>query len=361
MKVSRFWSITSIIRKDVKLFSRDFFFIFLSTLSLITFVTLYWVIPRDVDETISIGVRGPDIRTAFSELAGEEEGMAFTWYSGTESLKQAVENKDIEIGLDFPDGFVADLSSGKGVRVTVFVRPNLPPEYSDAMSGMVREIAYAVAGYRLPVSEPDEDVIVLGVDRAGNQVPIRDKLRPLYAFMMLIMEAISLGALIASEIQERTLTALLSSPARIGDVLAAKIILGTAIAFSEAIIITLLIRGFGASPGIVILALFLGAVLVTGIAMIAGSAGKDIMATMIIGILILIPLAIPAFAVLFPGEPATWVKVLPSYGIVQAIVGSSIEGTGWLEASRYLLILAGWCLASAMTGALVLKRKAVTL
>ena len=360
-EVSRLWSITSIIRKDLKLFTRDFLFLFLSALSLATFVVLYWVVPRDVDETISIGIRGADIRSALTAISGEEEGMALTWYDDTESLMLAVENKDIEIGIGFPDGFTADVAAGRGVKVTVFVRPSLPPEYSTAMSSMVREIAYAVAGYKLPVTEPDEDVVVLGVDRAGDQVPFRDKMRPLYAFMMLIMEAISLGALIASEIQERTLTALLSTPARIGDILAAKIILGASIAFSEAMLITLLIGGFGSSPGIVVVALILGAILVTGIAMIAGSAGKDMMATMLLSILVLIPLAIPGFAVLFPGEPAPWVRALPSYGIVRAIFGSSIEGTGWADSAPHLAVLAAWCVVSAVAGVLVLKRKAVTL
>ena len=30
----------------------------------------------------------------------------------TESLMQAVENKDIEIGIDFPDGFAAGAAAG---------------------------------------------------------------------------------------------------------------------------------------------------------------------------------------------------------------------------------------------------------
>ena len=359
---SHFHAILSILRKDLMLFSRDMLFLFLTTLSLVTFVTLYWVIPKDVDETISMGVRGRNLSAAFSAFAEEEEeGLALSFYDDIEALKAAVESKDIEIGIDFPDGFVSDVREGRGVSVTVFALPSLPPEYTTAMSSMVREVAYAIAGYELPISEPEEEFIILGEDRAGNQVPFRDRMRPLYAFMMLIMEAISLGALIASEVQERTITALLSTPARLGDVLSAKMILGTGVAFSEAVIITLVIRGFGSSPGIVLVALFLGAVLVTGIAMIAGSAGRDMMTTMLLGILILIPLAVPGFAVLFPGEPSVWVRILPSYGIVKAIVGSSIEGAGWSEVARYLIILAGWCAASASAGILILKRKVVTL
>ena len=41
------------------------------------------------------------------------------------------------------------------------------------------------------------------------------------------------------------------------------------------------------------------------------------------------------------------------------MLGSSIEGTGWAEAARHLIILAGWCAAFAGAGVLVLRRKAV--
>lgn len=361
-QVSRIQSIGSILRKDLKLFTRDFLFIFMTILSLVTFVTLYWVLPRNVDESISLGVRGEGLQQSFTALAGEqEEGLALAWFDDSESLRRAVEAKDVEIGVDFPDGFVADIASGKQVTVTVYVRPNLPAEVSGAMATMVKEIAYAVAGYRLPITEPTEDVVVLGQDRAGNQIPFRDRMKPLYAFLVLIMEAIALGSLISSEIQERTITALLSTPARVGDILTAKIIVGTGVAFSEAMIITLLIQGFGSTPGVVVVALLLGAILVTGVAMISGSAGKELMTTMLLGILVLIPLAIPAFSVLFPGTPAVWIRWLPSYGIVRAIVGSSIEGAGWAEAAPHLGVLAGWCVLSASAGVLVLKRRAVNL
>ena len=100
------------------------------------------------------------------------------------------------------------------------------------MSSFVREASYALAGFSLPVSEPDEELVILGIDRAGEQLSIRDRLKPLYAFVLLIMEAIALGALIASEIQQRTVTAILATPARLSDVLAAKGVIGALLSFS---------------------------------------------------------------------------------------------------------------------------------
>lgn len=89
---------------------------------------------------------------------------------------------------------------------------------------------------------------------------------------------------------------MLSTPARLGDNLLAKGIFGTLIAFSETVIILLLIRALGTAPVLVLFTVLLGAVLVTAVAMVAGSTGKDLMGTMLLGILILIPLAIPALA-----------------------------------------------------------------
>ena len=137
--------------------------------------------------------------------------------------------------------------------------------------------------------------------------------------------------------------------------------LGTLIAFGEAVIVMVIIRAFGNSPGIVLTALFLGAVMVTSVAMIAGSAGRDLMGTMLLGMLFLLPLAIPGFSVLFPGTPALWVQYLPSYGIVHVILGATVMGAGWAESGRYLLVLAGWGVLFAILGTLILKRRMETL
>jgi ABC-2 type transport system permease protein len=341
---------------------RDFLFIFMTILSIVFFVGLYWLLPKNVDETISLGVMGTGVEAALSAFAGEEdEGLGVSWYNDGDELKRAVAEKDIEIGVAFPDGFIEDIRSGNQVTVKIFARPNLPSEISDAMSSFVREISYILAGYSMPVSEPAQETVVLGMDRAGEQLSIRDKLKPLYAFLLLIIEAIALGTLIASEIQHRTVTAVLATPARLSDLLAAKGVIGTLLAFTEAALVLLLIRGFGPAPGIVLLAIFLGAIMVTGVAMISGSAGKDLVATMLFGMIFLIPLTIPAFAVLIPGAAATWVRILPSYGLVQAIVGTSFYGYGWAESAQYLLTLAGWCVAFAAAGLLILRRRVKTL
>lgn len=336
--------------------TRDGMFIALTVLAMTTFVVLYYLLPSEVQPGFTVGVRGAEVRPVFEQLdAEQDEPVPVAFYEDEESLRAAVEQREVDVGISFPPEMLRAIAEDEQATVTVFVTPALPVEYRDAVHTIVREIAFALAGHELPVTEPDEETVVVGPD--VGPVPLRDRMRPLYAFMVLIMEAIALGSLISAEIQQKTLSAIVVTPARASDVLLSKGVLGTFVALTEAAIVLFVIRGFGPSPGLVLLALLLGAMLVTGIAMIAGSAGKDLWSTMVIGIVMLIPLTIPAFSSLFPGTVAGWVRVIPSYGLVAAISAASIYGAGWAETAADLAMLAGWCAVSGVIGMAVLRRR----
>ncbi len=346
----------AILRKDLLLMTRDGMFIALTVLAITTFVALYYLLPSEVQPGFTLGVRGPELQPIFEQLVAEqEEPVPIVFHEEEEALFGAVERREIDVGISFPHAMLEAIRAGERATVTVYVTPALPVEYRDAVHTIVREIAFALAGYELPVTEPDEQTVIVGPD--VGPVPLRDRMRPLYAFMVLIMEAIALGALISAEIQQKTLSAIVVTPARTSDVLLSKGVLGTFVAFTEAAIVLFIIRGFGPSPGLVLFALVLGAMLVTGVAMIAGSAGKDLWSTMVIGIVMLIPLAIPAFSSLFPGTTAGWVRVIPSYGLVSAISAASIYGAGWADVAADLAVLAGWVVAFALAGIAVLRRR----
>jgi ABC-2 type transport system permease protein len=68
------------------------------------------------------------------------------------------------------------------------------------MTSAVRELAFALSGAPLPVTLEGGDVIVLGEDRAGDQVPLRERMRPLLVFFVLITESLALASLIATEV-----------------------------------------------------------------------------------------------------------------------------------------------------------------
>ncbi len=359
--MSRRKIIGAIITKDLVAFTRDRFFVAMTVLAIVFYIVFFWVLPSSVDETIEIGVTGP-IESLFLGDFGGDNGVAMTGYANRADLMGAVEDgSEVVAGLAFPESFFDDVATGKRATVEVIVGTGLPPEIEQALTGMVGEIAFALAGSPLPVEQLDPQQVVLGVDRTGDQIPLREQMRPLLAVLVLLVESLALAALVAEEIRAKTVQAVLVTPARLTDFLASKAIMGTLLAFSQVVLIMAAIRALDPNPALLLTAALLGSIMVTGIGLIAGSSGGDFMQVLFIGMAFLIPLMIPALAVLFPGSAATWVQIIPSYPLSTIIVDVSSFGAGWADVAGRLVLLAGWCLALLAIGVEILRRKVQTI
>ncbi len=371
--------IAAIVRKDLREFGRDRLWLILTIVGLVMFVAVFWLLPATVDETIRVGIAPPDLAETMIGLSANEgqatqgqdaQGLEVVRFGSEAELRAVVageaDGDDVAVGLAFPEDFAGKTARGERVTVTVYVAGGVPPEVRQAMESAVREIVYFAAGAAEGVDPAEllpyrQETVVLGEDRAGEQVSLRERMRPLLAFFVLMMESLALAGLIAVEIQRRTVTALLVTPASVTDVLAAKSLLGATLAFAEAVLMLALTRSFGAGWSIVLVAALLGAVIVTGTALISGAAGKDFMGTLFLSMVLLVPLAIPAFTVLFPGSTAVWVKALPTYGVMETFVGATAYGESWGELWGPLGLAALWCVAIFGAGLLVLRRKVRTL
>ncbi len=355
-------AIRAIIVKDLRAFSRDRFYLFMTILGLVFYVAVYWVLPNTVNETIGMGITQIGMDAYFDELTNDDGGLTLTPYASAQELEEAIRSGEgPAVGLAFPSDFLPAVASGQQTQVTLFVTSDVPAEVRGGLSSMVREMAYLAAGNAPLVTLPGEEEVLLGVDRAGDQVSLQETMRPLFVFFMLLVEMMALATLVAEEIQHRTVTAILTTPTSVADFLTAKGILGTLLAFSQAVLLMLLIGAFGSNFAVVLASLFLGAVLVTGFGLWAGSAGRDFISIIFWSMLFLIPLIIPSIAVLFPGTAATWVQAIPTWGLVEAIVQSTSYGAGFSELAGPLSALAAWCVVAFAAGTLVLRRKVVRL
>ena len=361
------WSIVcAMMRKDLAAYTRDRFYVLVTILALVVYVVLYWVLPSTVNESIEVGVHHSDLDSAFEQVTSSgTEGIEFTEFASEEELLSAIgangEDGSLAIAISFPPDFVTQIAGGKDTTVKLYVDQDVPDEVRRAISGFVREFSLAIAGDTLPVTLPSEEKIILGVDRAGEQVSLREKLRPMIAFLVLMMETLALGSLVAVELHSRTLGALLVTPLRVLDFLTAKALFGTLLALSQAVFILLLVNGFASGAAPIFVALVLGALLVTGFGLISGSTGRDFLGMMLFGLLFMIPLAVPAVAVLFPGSTSLWVKIIPSYGLVEIIFRASSYQAGWRELMPFMAMLLGWCLAIFGVGLYILTRRVRTL
>jgi ABC-2 type transport system permease protein len=364
----------TIMAKDAVAFSRNRFIMFITVLVLVVWSIIYQFLPTTVDETFSIGVvveEGSLDPGLLADLEldalgepqqdeGETTGVAVSVYPTRTDLEQAVDAGDaVAAGLIIPSGFAEDLQFG-AAEVILVVPAGLPPQYTALLESAAQEIGYALTGQLPPVNLATQTQIV-GVDRVGDQISLAEQMRPLLLVVVLLMEVFALSTLVAGEIQERTATALLATPANAGHLITAKGLFGTLLAFSEVVVLGLLIGAFSTSAPLVLTALLLGAFLVTGLGLLAGAFGRDFMDTLIIGMLIMIPLIVPAMAALFPGEPALWVKVLPTYGLVQTVIDASTGGLTWADAAGALAAMAAWGVGLLILGAWTLNRRVARL
>ncbi|MDZ4064039.1 MAG: ABC transporter permease [Coriobacteriia bacterium] len=411
--ISRPAIIGALLKKELRAYSRDTIYLFLTLLVLVAIPIAYTFLPTKVNETITLAV-SPPVTSMIDEAEGalkamgatdaqlselddadlsqQQEGLQLIEFDNEAEMQKVVEGTleawraedgalilrdpetddakpedaeklGIDIGIAFPKDFIADVAAGgSGVTVTVYSDANVPEEIHGAMEGFVREAAYQLAGKQLPVTMADEQSLVLGTDRAGNQVALKDKLRPMLIFMVLLMETYSMASLVSTEVLQRTVTAVLVTPAGVSDFLLAKTIFGTAMSLGQGLLVLLLVGGLTAQNWSLLLAvLLMGSMMFTGVALFVGSSGKDFMGQLFYSMLFTIPLLIPSFSVMFPGTAATWVRVIPTYPIIHTLVGAFNYGATWSDSAGFLAYAAVWLVVLFGAGLFTLKRKVETL
>ena len=359
--VSRATIIGTIVRKDFKAFVRDRFYLYMSIIGLVAYIAIFWVLPNSVDESITIGATGAGIESLLEQATGSDaEGLTLVAFDSRETLMTAVEEGDegVALGLAFPDDFFSAIAAGRSTTVSVIATSEVPAELRTAMDSFIKEAAFAISGSPLPVDYQEE---ILGVDRLGDQVSLREKFRPMLAFLVLLIEMMSLAGLIAGEMQTRTVTAVITTPATLADFLTAKIIFGALLAFSQVVLLLIAIQSLGTAPVLMLTTVLLGALMVTGFALIAGAFGKDFISVLFWSMLFMIPMMIPAFSLLFPGSASVWIRAIPSYGLVEAITGTASYGQGWAEALPNLGMVLAWTVVAFIVGLGILRRKVQSL
>ena len=347
------WQIVrALIAKDFKLYFRNRFFAFITALALVAYIVIYFLMPSTVDETLEMAVYAPVLPPVL-EQAGSH-GMELVLMESEEQLKEAVTDGQYLAGVVIPPDFMDKLMSGQKGQLNVYFGTNTPEELQDSITVLLEELAYLQTGQMLSVHVSPE---VLGRDMVGIQIPMRDRLLPMLAVVILMMEMLGLASLISSEVVGRTVQALLITPMTIRGLFAAKMIMGVSLAFIQALLFMAVTGGLNQQPLIIIVALLLGAIMVTGIGFLVASGSKEMTTVMAWGMPAMIVLSVPAFGVLAPGTVSDWVKAVPSYYLVDAVYQAANFNAGWSDIWNNLLILLGVDIVFVWLGITVLGRK----
>ena len=345
--------IMTLIKKDLTLFTRNQFYFIITIVGLVMYILMYFVMPKTMDETLKLGVYTHGMPT-IENLIVSDRGIEAKSFDTLEELREVVLQNEYPVGIALPEDLLTKLAKGEKPVITVYYSSSTPLEIKGAITALVNQLAYLATGQESPLEMQTE---ILGPDLLGAQIPWRDRLIPMMAIMILGTEILSLAALISTEVEQNTVRALLVTPLKLHHLFTAKSILGIGLAFIQVLLFMIVVGGLSQEPLAMILVLFIGSVLVTGLGFLVAAMARDMMGITSWGMITVIIFFIPALGGMIPGMLSDWAKVLPSYHLVDAVSRLSNYGASFSDISSHFLIMLGWSTAFAISGILALGRR----
>jgi ABC-2 type transport system permease protein len=345
--------LAALIQKDISLYFKNRFFAFITILGLILFIGVYFLLPKSVNETLPLGWYAPSLPEAFTAQL-VEEGLELNLYPSEEALRTAVLDGDEPIGIALPEDFGPQLARGETPRAVLYLKSDLPDELRDAYQLLMEELGFMLTGQPLNI---ETEEILLGQDMAGQQIPPRQRMLPILVVMILMMETMGLASLISAEIETGTMRALLVTRLNVGGMFFSKGVTGIVMAFSQVLLLLIITNGLQREPVLILVSMLVGALLVTGLSFLIAAASRDLMSVMGWGMLAIIVLAIPSFNILLPGLASNWIKIIPSYYLVDIVHRVINFDAGWRQMGPNLLALTVFSAFFFGLGILSIRRK----
>ena len=258
------------------------------------------------------------------------EGIQVTFPESAAALKTLVENNDLDGGLVLPAGFDGALQAGQMPNVQFFFGGQSLASNRVVLGVTMVDLIREVAGSPAPI---DVETITVG---EGDTVPIVSRLLPLIVLMaVLIAGALTPATSLVEEKEKRTLTALLVTPTRLGDVLLGKGALGFILAMATGVVTLALNGALGANPAALLLVLVLATLMAAEVGLMLGSFAKDTKALYTIWKSGAIVLVAPVVFFIWPNLPQWIAKVFPTYYFLSPLFEIAIRGAGladvWVE------------------------------
>jgi ABC-2 type transport system permease protein len=325
MSFSRF---AKILRKDLALGPRSPIFLWMILLPVVLTLILQVAFGSLFNPKPRLGIidEGDSAITAQVERM---EGIELTLLDDTEELKSLVEANDLDAGLVLQAEFDEAVRAGDQPELQFYVSGESYASNRIILTVTTIDLVREIEGSEAPVT-----VEVVSYGSAG--LPISVRLVPVIVFYALTMAGIFVpGSSLVEEKEQGTLMALLVTPVRIGEVLAAKWALGLILASTMAAATLLLNQALGANWWQVLVVVLVAGALSSMIGLLIGTFAKD--STIMFGVVkgLGIFLFAPTLFYIFPEWPQWIAKLFPLYWILEpiwtvAIMGGSLSDV-WVE------------------------------
>ena len=351
--------ITTLIVKDIKLFFRNRFFAVITGLSLVMFITIYFLIPTELNDSFGMAFyfENPDA-TTFDDLLLDSEGNYLIYATEEEMLAALEDSGELFVGLSISEEAAIASGNGEEAQFDAYYAPGVPAEakllFQDTLVLLANATNPEVAANLLRFNEEE---FVLGNDILGTPLSFRDRFIPMLLLFIMTVEVLGLATLIIREIESGTARALISGPLRLHHFFTGKALMGMGLAFTQVLIIVLVTGAIATSPILLLVTLLLGTLLIVGFGFLVAAISKDSTSVMAWGAFLLIFMTIPAISIMLPGLASGWMEIVPSYFFVDSLHQILNFGAGWADVGQNLLTLFVMSIGLLGIGTAVLRRR----
>jgi ABC-2 type transport system permease protein len=310
-----------VLRKDLQLGPRSPIFLWVLLLPLLITLVLQVTFGDLFDPNPRLGIVDQGTSTVTTSVQGIE-GIQLTLFDDVAELKARVEANDLDAGLVLQPGFDDLVRSGARPRLEFYVGGESLASNRVILAVTTIDLVREVEGTAPPV---DVEVVAMG----DEILPISVRLVPFIAMYALLIAGVFLPSFsLADEREKRTLDALVVTPVKLGEVVAAKGILGFVLAIAMAIVTLWLNSALTGRPLALIAVLLVAGLLLVEIGLIYGTASKNVT-----GVFTLIKgtgaiLLAPAIFYIFPDWPQWIAKLFPTYWVINPVYEVTINGAG---------------------------------
>lgn len=343
--------VSVLLRKELLQGPKNFMFVYAFVMPVVVSLVVSLVFGTLFDDKASLGIVDEG-DSQLVPLLMASPSLQSTEYGRITELREAVTEGAVDGGLVLAADFDNSVIRGERAQVPVYIWGESLAKHRTTISVTLADSIRELSGQESPI---DLQQVTLGDEM---NIPWNDRLLPFIVLMAVTMAGLALtGTSLLAEKEKKTVDALVTTPATIGEVYLAKGLLGVIVGTLMGVVILVINQALGGQPGLLIMLLFLGSAMAAGIGLLAASLAKNLtsfFATMkVMGIL----LYAPAIVYMFPSIPQWIGQIFPTYYIVNPIVEISQRGGGWPEIAVDIFILIGLNVALVALIAFTVSKK----
>lgn len=257
-------------------------------------------------------------------------------YGDTGEIRQAVESGAVDVGIALPADFDSSVTGGGKAEIEAYTWGESLAKDRSIITVTITNLIREMTGQESPVAI---ETITLGDEVS---IPWNDRLLPVIVLVAVFLGGLMLPATsIINEKAKKTLEALVVTPTSVGDIFAAKGLVGLIISLFMGILILVINQAFGNHTLLLVMVIVLGGVMAVELGVILGILLKDFTSLFTVWKTAGIILFAPVFIYLFPEIPRWIGRIFPTYYIIQPIVDISQLGGGWPEIAVNVFVLIG--------------------